>query len=105
MAQDKKSSSGSTGQQNTSQQNTSQQNKGQQNAGQQNEGQQNEGEGNRTAARKYDEEQRRFAQSGKVDKAAHDAEAAVEGNEKAELEKAEAEGKRHAHGEDPDVKR
>src|SRR5438270_4928619 len=36
--------------------------------------QRNEGEGNRTAARQYNEAQRRFAQSGKVDEKAHEAE-------------------------------
>jgi hypothetical protein len=100
MAQDKKGTSGSTGRHKAGQQDA-----GQQKTGQQNAGQQNEGEGNRTAARKYDKEQRRFVESGKVDKAAHEAEQAMEGDEKAELEKAEAEGKRHAHGEDPEIKR
>jgi hypothetical protein len=65
--------------------------------------QQNEGEGNRTAARAYNAEQHAFAQSGKVEKAAKDAEQAREGAERAELDKAEAAGKAHSHGEDPAV--
>ena len=67
--------------------------------------QRNEGEGNRTAARRYNEAQKRFAQSGKVEKKAHEAEEAIEGTERKELERAEAEGKRHIAEEDPEVKR
>jgi hypothetical protein len=66
--------------------------------------QKNEGEGNRTAARQYNEAQKRFADSGKVDAAAKDAAKAVDGPEGSELHKAEQIGKRHAHGEDPQVK-
>ena len=55
-----------------------------------------QGEGNYDAARRYDEEQHAFAKSGKVDKAAHEAEAAIEGPEAAELERARVEtGKGH----------
>ena len=64
----------------------------------------NEGEGNRTAAREYNKATEAFAKSGKVDKAAHDAERAVEGSEGAELSHAEQEGKSHSHGEDPKLK-
>jgi hypothetical protein len=66
----------------------------------------NEGEGNRTAAREYNEAQRRFAKSGKVNEAAR--EAAQDFDREAtrrELEHAEAIGKRHAAKEDPEVKR
>lgn len=67
--------------------------------------QRNEGEGNRTAAREYNEAQQRFAQSGKVDAKAREAEEALRGPEKRELENAELIGKRHAAKEDPEVKR
>jgi uncharacterized protein YhfF len=67
--------------------------------------QRNEGEGNRTAARQYNEEQRRFAQSGKVDEKAHEAEHALETPERSVLERAEAVGKSHKRAEDPEVTR
>jgi hypothetical protein len=67
--------------------------------------QHNEGEGNYTAARKFDKEQTNFAKSGKVEQSAQDAARAVDGPEGEALRKAEAEGKRHSHGEDPAVKR
>ncbi|QGM96895.1 hypothetical protein [Methylocystis parvus] len=56
----------------------------------------NEGEGNRTAARQYNEAQRKFVESGKVDPAAKDAERALETNEAEELRRAEEEGRKHA---------
>ena len=65
----------------------------------------NEGEGNRTAAREYNEAQRRFVRSGKVVGKAHEAEQAIESGERRELERAEAIGRRHAAGEDPEVRR
>jgi hypothetical protein len=65
----------------------------------------NQGEGNRTAAREYNEAQKKFAESGKVDAAAMDAAKAVQGKEAEDLKRAEQEGKRHSHGEDPAVKR
>lgn len=65
----------------------------------------NEGEGNRTAARQYNEAQRRFVKSGEVEGKAREAEKAVEGRDKRELDRAEAIGKRHSHGEDPEVTR
>jgi hypothetical protein len=65
---------------------------------------QNEGEGSRTAAKAYNEGVAKTIQSGKVDQKAHEAEAAIEGPEGEELRRAEAEGKRHSHGEDPGLK-
>lgn len=67
--------------------------------------QRNEGEGNKTAAREYNDAQHRFAESGKVKPAAEDAARAMDGDERAELEKAEQAGKSHAKAEDPAVKR
>ncbi|HQT76146.1 MAG: hypothetical protein B7Z80_00390 [Rhodospirillales bacterium 20-64-7] len=66
--------------------------------------QKNEGEGNHTAARQYNDAQQKFAKSGKVEQGARDAEKAVDGPEAESLRKAEEAGKRHAHGEDPQVK-
>ena len=68
-------------------------------------GQENEGEGNKTAARHYNEAQADFAKSGKVEDKAREALEAVEGPEGKELEKAEAAGKSHSHGEDPALKK
>jgi hypothetical protein len=65
----------------------------------------NEGEGNKTAARQYNEAQRRFVQSGKVEEKAREAEKSMQGAEKRELERAEAIGKRHKAAEDPEVTR
>jgi hypothetical protein len=67
--------------------------------------QRNEGEGNRTAARHYNEAQQRFVESGKVDDKAREAEEALQGPERRELEDAELIGKRHAAKEDPEIKR
>lgn len=67
--------------------------------------QRNEGEGNRTAAREYNQAQQRFVESGKVDEKARDAERALEGSERRDLEHAELVGKRHAAKEDPEIKR
>ena len=64
----------------------------------------NEGEGNKTAARQYNEAQQRFAQSGKVEEKAREAEQGLDGPEKEALQQAEAVGKRHSAGEDPAVK-
>jgi hypothetical protein len=61
----------------------------------------NEGEGNRTAARRYNKEQQRFAQSGGVADAASEAVRALDSDEKQELERAEATGKSHIAEEDP----
>lgn len=57
---------------------------------------QNEGEGSRSAAKQYNEATRKFVESGKVDKAAKDAERAIEGDEAEELKRAEDEGRAHA---------
>jgi len=65
----------------------------------------NEGEGNRTAARQYNEAQRRFVQSDAVEDKARESEQALESGEKRELDRAEAIGRRHSHGEDPEVTR
>ena len=65
----------------------------------------NEGEGNKTAAREYNEAQRRFVRSGKVEEKAREAEKALETPEKRELERAEAIGKRHKVAEDPEITR
>jgi hypothetical protein len=66
--------------------------------------QENEGEGNRTAARKFNQEEQKFAQSGKVGQAAREAEEALDSGAAKELAEAEAIGKRHAADEDPEVK-
>lgn len=70
-----------------------------------NQPQRNEGEGNRTAAREYNQAQQRFVDSGQVDKKAREAEEAMRGPERRELEQAELIGKRHAAKEDPEIKR
>ncbi len=57
---------------------------------------QNEGEGNRTAAARYNEAQRKFVESGKVEPAAKDAEHALETEEAEELKRAEEKGRAHA---------
>jgi len=63
-----------------------------------------EGEGNKTAGRQYNEAHRRFVESGQVEDKAREAEKALEGAGKAELQKAEAIGKGHSAGEDPKVR-
>ena len=55
--------------------------------------------------REYNEAQRRFAQSDKVEEKAREAEKALDGPEKEVLRQAEAVGKRHGAGEDPAVKK
>lgn len=61
----------------------------------------NQGEGDYRSARAYDEHVRHTAESGNVEKKAHEAEKALEGKEGDELRRAEELGKRHSHGEDP----
>ncbi len=61
----------------------------------------NQGEGDKESAKKYNDATEAFAKSGKVEKAAKDAERALDGNERDELLKAEQAGKSHAKGEDP----
>lgn len=69
----------------------------------------NQGEGDYRSARNYDEHVRKTVKSGQVDKKAHEAEKAIEGNEGnegnegKELPRAEEMGKRHSHGEDPQL--
>ena len=65
----------------------------------------NQGEGNREAAEQYNEKTREFVKSGRVEQSAQDAKRAVEGKEKAELDRAEQAGKSHAKGEDPALTR
>ncbi len=59
-----------------------------------------QGEGDYAAGRRYDQAAREFAESGKVEPAAHDA-APTSDEEAAELERAENEGKSHSKGEGP----
>jgi hypothetical protein len=58
----------------------------------------NEGEGNKTAARKYNETQRRFVREneGAIEAGARDAERALDGPERQQLQEAEAAGKNRA---------
>ncbi len=65
----------------------------------------NQGEGDKVSAEKYNNETTEFAKSGRVEAAAQDAKKALEGKERKELLAAEIDGKSHAHGEDPAVKR
>ena len=59
-----------------------------------------QGEGDYEAGRRYDKASREFAESGRVEPAAHDA--APESEQEAEqLERAEQEGKSHSKGEGP----
>jgi hypothetical protein len=67
--------------------------------------QENEGEGSRTAAREYNDAAHRFVQSGRVQESSEQAKSAVEGGEKAELERAETVGKSKIREEDPVVER
>ena len=62
-----------------------------------------QGEGDYDAARRYDKASREFAESGKVEPAARDA-APDDARQAEEMERAEAEGKSHAKGEDPLLK-
>jgi hypothetical protein len=51
------------------------------------------GEGSYSSTRDYNERTRRFIEKGKVDKAAKEAERAMDSDEAAELKRAEAQGK------------
>jgi len=64
-----------------------------------------EGEGSYTATRAYDQAVEKTVKSGKVGQKAQEAKRAVDGPEGADLARAEAEGKRHSHGEDPALKK
>ena len=59
-----------------------------------------QGEGDYAAGRRYDKAAREFAESGKVEPAAHDA-APTSAEEAAELERAENEGKSRLEGRRP----
>lgn len=59
-----------------------------------------QGEGDYNAARRYDKAAREFAESGKVEDAAREAQP-TSPQEAEELNRAEREGKSHAKGEDP----
>ena len=63
-----------------------------------------EGEGSYTGSKDYNERTKKFVQSGKVDKAARDAEPKSE-EEKHAMQKAERIGKERAKGEDPALKK
>lgn len=63
-----------------------------------------QGEGNYVAGRRYDEAQRRFVESGQVDEAAREARP-QNTREAEEMESAEQEGRAHAKGEDPALRR
>lgn len=62
----------------------------------------NQGEGDREAARHFNEDQKRFVDSGRAPEAARRA-APRDAAEKAALERAEKEGLSRARGEDPTV--
>ncbi|MDQ6640678.1 MAG: hypothetical protein M3Z15_13590 [Pseudomonadota bacterium] len=59
-----------------------------------------QGEGDYDAGRRYDKASREFAESGKVEPAAHDA-APGDAREAEDMERAEEEGKSHSKGEGP----
>jgi hypothetical protein len=63
-----------------------------------------QGEGNYEAAKEYDDAQRRFVESGKVDQAARDAEPRTDA-ERRDMERAEQEGRSRAKEEDPQLQR
>ena len=67
--------------------------------------QRNEGQGNNTAARQYNDAQRRFARRARVGEQANAAEKALDTAERRELEDVELVGKRHATEEDPAPKK
>ena len=78
--------------------------RGQASAQQSGEGRQVYGEGNYAASRQYNDATRDFAQSGRVDEAARNAAPRSDAEAK-DMQAAEAEGKRHAKGEDPALSR
>ncbi|HEV3007467.1 MAG TPA: hypothetical protein VGX52_00355 [Burkholderiales bacterium] len=63
-----------------------------------------EGEGSYTGSKDYNERTKKFIDSGKVDKAARDAEPKSE-EEKQAMQKAERIGKQRAKGEDPALRK
>jgi hypothetical protein len=62
------------------------------------------GEGNYAASKQYNDATRDFVKSGRVEKAAKDAAPASDADA-LQMQAAEAEGKRHARGEDPSLNR
>jgi hypothetical protein len=62
-----------------------------------------EGEGNRTAAAESTPAQR-LVRSGKIEEKAREAAKTIEGKEREALKEAELIGRRHAAGEDPEMK-
>jgi hypothetical protein len=65
----------------------------------------NEGEGSQTAARQYNETTKQFVEKEDVEAKAEEAARALEGEEGAELRKAEEQGRSRAREEDPQVHR
>jgi hypothetical protein len=65
----------------------------------------NEGEGNKSADRRYREGVAKTIKSGQVEKKARDAERSFDSFEGDDLRRAEAEGKKHSHGEDPALRK
>jgi hypothetical protein len=65
----------------------------------------NQGEGNREAARRYNEGVKKHIKKGDVQQQAAEAERALDGPEKDELQEAEKIGKSHIKEEDPQIKR
>ena len=63
-----------------------------------------EGEGSYSGSKDYNQRTEKFVKSGKVEQAARDAEPKSE-EEKQAMQKAEREGKQHAKGEDPALKK
>jgi hypothetical protein len=63
-----------------------------------------EGEGSYTGSKEYNERTKKFVDSGKVEKAAHDAAPKSE-EEKHAMQKAERIGKQRAKGEDPALRK
>ena len=65
----------------------------------------NEGEGNKSADRRYRAGVARTVESGQVGRKAKEAEQALAGKEGDELRRAEEQGRRHSHGEDPALRK
>ncbi len=65
----------------------------------------NQGEGDKESARKYNQAATAHARSGKSEKAAKDAEKALEGRERDALMAAEKAGKARSKGEDPQLRK
>jgi hypothetical protein len=65
----------------------------------------NQGEGNRGAAEAYNKGAQQFAKGGRVEEQAQKARRDLEGAQGDELRRAEEEGKSHAKGEDPALRK